>query len=399
MLITFVSNYINHHQLPFCKAMVSMSPEVDFHFIQVMPMEQKRIDMGWGVDVSEFPFVHELYKDEERCKELILNSDVTIFGWTEGLIEDLEKERLSSGKLSFRVSERIYREGRWKAISPRGLKKKHQEHFVYRKAPVYLLCAGAYVAADFDLIKCYPGKMLKWGYFPQSGKVTAFDKEAITADRPIRICWAGRLIDLKHPEFAVKVAKTLADRGDNFQMEIIGDGRLLGHLKEDVLRQGLSEKVSFTGGLAPSEVLEHMAKADIFLFTSNYLEGWGAVVNEAMENGCCVVASEEAGAVPYLIEDGVNGRSYRNGSYREFEEKVLYLFDNNDKIREYGKEAFETSAKLWNAENAAKAFTAFCRKYLSEGVAEFAENGPMSRAQILKPAGFVRSLGERNILE
>ena len=32
-----------------------------------------------------------------------------------------------------------------------------------------------------------------------------------------------------------------------------------------------------------------------------------AVVNEAMERGCAVVASDEAGAVPFLIEDGANG--------------------------------------------------------------------------------------------
>ena len=56
MVITFVSNYINHHQLPFCRAMSALE-DVEFHFIQTMPMEQKRVEMGWAVDVSGFPFV------------------------------------------------------------------------------------------------------------------------------------------------------------------------------------------------------------------------------------------------------------------------------------------------------------------------------------------------------
>ena len=30
MVITFVSNYINHHQLPFCRAMDKMKDEVEF---------------------------------------------------------------------------------------------------------------------------------------------------------------------------------------------------------------------------------------------------------------------------------------------------------------------------------------------------------------------------------
>ena len=47
-----------------------------------------------------------------------------------------------------------------------------------------------------------------------------------------------------------------------------------------------------------------MEKSHIHLFTSNHLEGWGAVVNEAMNSGCAVVANREAGAVPYLIEHG-----------------------------------------------------------------------------------------------
>ena len=219
MVITFVSNYINHHQLPFCRAMNALE-DVEFHFIQTMLMEQKRVEMGWAVDVTEYPFVSLLYEDREACKELILDSDVTIFGWTEGSIEDLEKRRLSSGKLSFRVSERIYREGQWKAVSPKGLIHKYNEHIRYRNMPVYLLCAGAYVASDFSLIHSYPGKMLKWGYFPEgndSGELSP-DRDENGHRERIRILWAGRLIDLKHPEYAVGVAKFLDSKGYDFNI-------------------------------------------------------------------------------------------------------------------------------------------------------------------------------------
>jgi glycosyltransferase involved in cell wall biosynthesis len=278
--------------------------------------------------------------------------------------------------------------------------KKKNEHFIYRKEPVYLLCAGAYVASDFDLIHCYPKKMLKWGYFPEVNGVYGEDfKTEETISDKVSICWAGRLIDLKHPEFAVKLADTLKNKGIDFELTIIGDGRLSGTLAEKVRRLGLESYVTFTGGLKPSAVTQYMKKADIFLFTSNYLEGWGAVVNEAMQCGCAVVASAEAGCVPFLIENGVNGLSYKNGSYKDFEQQVLYLLSDKDKIREFGKRAYNTTDTLWNAENAAWQFVKFCREYLDSGKEAFPAAGPMSRAGIIRPSGFMRTLREKNVLE
>ncbi|WP_029231881.1 glycosyltransferase family 4 protein [Butyrivibrio sp. VCB2006] len=395
MVVTFVSNYINHHQLPFCNAMDAME-DVEFHFIQTSPMEEKRVQMGWGMDPSDISFVSLYYQDEEKCRRLILGSDVTILGWSDGLIADLEKERLSSGRLTFRVSERIYREGQWKAISPRGLASKYNEHVKYRKKPVYLLCAGAYVASDFDLIGSYPGKKLKWGYFPQQ-EISEFKKPEL--GNAINICWAGRIIELKHCEYAIEVAKLLSDKGYDYHLDIVGDGNKRADIESLIDKYGLKDKVTMHGSKKPKEVLEFMQRADVFLFTSNYLEGWGAVVNEAMQSGCAVVASREAGSVPYLIQDGINGLSYGGGSLKALESKVLYLFENRDKIREFGERAKETITRWWNAENGAEELVRFSREALNGKEPEPSAEGPMSVAPNLKPAGLIRTMQEKNRLE
>ncbi|MCR5670065.1 MAG: glycosyltransferase family 4 protein [Butyrivibrio sp.] len=404
MRITFVSNYINHHQLPFCDAMQNAGDDVQFSFIQVMPMEEKRVSMGWGVDEAKIPYLVLYYEEPKKAAELIRNSDVVLFGWTEGKIKELEEERLSSGKLSFRVSERIYREGQWKAVSPKGLVSKYKEHIRYRKLPVYLLCTGAYVASDFDLIKAYPKKKLKWGYFPDAsgiGAGTSADSHMSgqNAENKLRICWAGRMIPLKHPEYALKLARALSETGCDFTLDMVGDGRLLPHLKTIASGMGLTDKVNFTGGKAPMEVLDYMKRADIFLFTSNYIEGWGAVVNEAMQNGCCVVASKEAGAVPFLIKDGENGLIYDKGDYEELERAVLGLVNDRDRIKKLGEAAAETIEKIWNADNAAKELLRFCREYLEGKEPSFAKEGPMSVAEHIKAPGFIRTLREDNHLE
>jgi len=397
LVITFVSNYINHHQLPFCRAISAFGEEAEFYFVQVMPMEEKRKSMGWAVDETAIPFLVLYYKDRERAMQLILESDVVLFGWTEGRITDLEEKRLSSGKLSFRVSERIYREGQWKFISPRGLIAKYKEHIRYRNKPVYLLCTGAYVASDFNLIKAYPGKMLKWGYFPESD-----GKELSPGAREgakLRICWAGRLIDLKHPEFAVRLAAKLKGLGKEFTMDIVGDGPLKDTLESMVTEAGLSDRVNLTGGKRPAEVRRYMAGAQIFLFTSNYLEGWGAVVNEAMSCGCAVVASAEAGSVPFLIEDGVNGLVYRDGNYEDFEKKALSLIEDRDRTDSLGRRAADTIEKTWNAKVAAGELVRFCKEFFESGRPVPSKDGPMSRAQVIKAPGFKRTLEEKNRLE
>ena len=47
MTFTFVSNYINHHQIPLCDALYRQLG-TDFTFIQTMPMERERVEMGWS---------------------------------------------------------------------------------------------------------------------------------------------------------------------------------------------------------------------------------------------------------------------------------------------------------------------------------------------------------------
>ena len=376
--------------------MSSLFEDVEFHFIQAMPMEEKRIKMGWAVNPKDYRYVSLFYEDEKYCENLILNSDVVIFGWTEGITEKLEKKRLSSDKLSFRVSERIYRGNRIKWLSPRGLMKKYDEHVRYRKKPVYLLCAGAYVSADFKLIHAYPGKMLKWGYFPN---VRDKSYRVSETDNKVRLCWAGRFIKLKHPEFAVEISKELKKLGYEFELKMIGDGYMREELEKSVSDAGLSDRVTFYGNLKPEEVTGHMKDSDIFLFTSNYLEGWGAVVNEAMQCGCAVVASGEAGAVPFLIKDGENGLWYKNGDYSDFKEKVLSLFREKYKILQFAKNGYDTINKTWNAQKASMEFVRFCREYI-DGVGPFpADDGPMSKAEIIKPESFLRAMAEGNNLE
>ena len=120
MKLVFVSNYFNHHQLPFCDALYELL-DGSFRFLQTQPMEEERIRMGWQAE--ERPYVCRIAED---CRHLILEADVVIFGGCDD--ESYIRERLVAGKPIFRYNERIYKEGQWKAISPRGLLQKYKDH-------------------------------------------------------------------------------------------------------------------------------------------------------------------------------------------------------------------------------------------------------------------------------
>ena len=102
--VTFISNYINHHQIPFCEAFYGKLG-ADFVFIQTEPMEEERIRMGWAVDVKAYPYVRLFYEEEEVCRSLIRDCDLLLAGWMEDA--SLIVERLDSGRPAIRISERF----------------------------------------------------------------------------------------------------------------------------------------------------------------------------------------------------------------------------------------------------------------------------------------------------
>ena len=379
MKVTFVSNFINHHQLPFSEEMYKILGE-DYCFIETKPMEEERKSMGW--EEVKPAYVKRYYEDEDECRKIIRDCDVAIFGWTE--VPGIEEERLFSGKLSFRMSERIYREGQWKFISPKGLVAKYMEHIRYRKAPYYLLCTGAYVASDFDLINAYPGKKLKFGYFPPSIAIDDIDKFIEEKESDVlHIFWAGRFISLKHPEYALRACAKLKERGVAFHLHMIGDGELKDAVSDFVIKNDLKNEVTLYGYRTPDEVRKIMSRCQIGLFTSNHLEGWGAVVNEGMNSALAMIADIRAGAVPFLIKDGENGIIY-DGTYEDLERKLLGIISTPKKRKYMAKKAYETTMNLWSAEYAAKEFVKISKQML-KGIYLPSNDGPLSEAKNIKP--------------
>jgi len=354
-----------------------------YTFIETEPVAQERVDMGWAPDMA-LPYVKRFADNPEENRKLIMDSDVVIFGGVDD--ESYIMPRLEAGKPVLRYSERIYKTGRWKFVSPRGLIKKYHDHTRFRKAPVYLLCAGAYVAGDYRVIHAYPHKKYKWGYFPETKEYDIEKliehKRKLTAqnDGKTSILWAGRFIDWKHPEMAIRLAEYLKSLDYRFKLTMVGGGEMDSELRQLVQEKNLQDVVEFAGYQKPEQVRKYMEDSEIFVFTSDRQEGWGAVLNEAMNSGCACVAGNRIGAAPYLIQDGLNGLLFRSKSQKQLNAKVENLINDDYKRRIMSKQAYEMILFQWNSSEAAIALTDMCEDIIEKKKPEFKTEGPGGKA-------------------
>lgn len=379
MKLTFISNYINHHQIPLSDALYGILGE-EYAFVQTEPMEEERIRQGWAKDFSQLPYLRIYEDNPEDVQKLIDESDVVIFDGLDD--ESYIADRLANGKIVIRAWERLYREGQWKAISPKGLIRKYLDHTRYSDAPVYLLCCGAYVADDFEIIKAYRGKRFKWGYFPAFIPSAKEERQSLKNNAVPKILWAGRFLKLKHAMDALMAVKTMTDEGLDFSMTFIGGGECEEELKAYTAANHLEDKVNFTGFLKPEEVREYMKAANVYLFTSNFEEGWGAVINEAMNSGCAVIASHATGAAPFLIKDRESGMIYRSGDVKSLEDALRTVVSDKEFRDKLGEAAYETIEKEWNPNTAAERLVALCENLMKKEIT-FCESGPLSEAKVI----------------
>lgn len=382
MNLVFVSNYMNHHQMPVSRELHGLCQKQggSYIFVQTQPMERERVAMGWGESLIGGDFVRNYWEDEKGCQQSIDGADAVIFGGCEE--EHYIEHRLQAGKPVWRYSEPLYKTGRYKFVSPRGLRKKYHDHTRYRKGRVYLLCAGAYVAGDFRLVGAYGGKRFRYGYFPafrEQDLETLMDEKDQASPGQLRLLWAARMIDWKHPGTALQVAAGLRDQGVDFRLDMIGDGTLFQETREQAKALGLLEQVAFLGYCNPEKTREYMERAHIFLATSDRQEGWGAVVNEAMNSGCALIAGKGMGAAPYLIRHGENGYLFDHSRPRQAVELALELAGDEALRRRLGRAAYETVRTLWNPRVAAERLYACMAAELSRGEFPAYEEGPLSR--------------------
>lgn len=382
MKVTFISNFLTHHQVPFCLEMQKRLG-YDFKFVSTVKIFQWRLDLGFKDLDKEYDFVVRAYESDEeynKAKKLADESDIVIIGST---VDDLIEDRLKSDKITFRYRSRIFlfMDGFWKTIfNKEKLKLLYGRHLKYKKNKnLYLLCANAYGARDFSKFGLYKNRMYKWGYFLETNKYD-IDKliEEKEKNEKMEIVWVARFLKWKHPEYVVRLAKSLKEQGYKFEIKMLGAGALEDTIKKQIIQENLQDVVNVVGQVASDKVKDYYEKANIFLGTSDSNEGWGAVVNESMNAGCAVVACNKMGSVPFLIKNRENGLIFN--TYEEFEKEVKEVMDNKELRDKISKNAYKFITEKWTANIAAENLIKLFESILAGNEIEI-EEGPASRAK------------------
>ena len=378
MKVVFVSNYFNHHQKPFCEEMYQrLGPDFTFVSTSVMSEEHKRL--GYAQSKTPAYVVHAYKNRQQRQKAIALinDADIVIAGAAPSM---LFLKRLLQGKLLLRYSERPF-----KKETTRLQKLYHAIGLRIKDglcSNVHMLCASAYAAGDYASIGMYKGRTYQWGYFPET---KTYDVDALMHQKKRNtLMWCGRLIDLKHPEDAIALARKLKNDGYEFQLKFAGTGIREDELQRLAEKLSLTDCVQFLGSMTPDQVRTHMEEAGIFLFTSDRQEGWGAVLNEAMNSGCAVVASHAIGSVPFLVKPNQNGCIYESRNVDMLYQQVRDLLDHPQKQEALGRAAYQTITTDWNAKTAAGRLLNLMESlFTSHPQAVTYESGPCSSAECL----------------
>ncbi len=380
MKIVFISNFMNHHQLPVAKNLYQALGE-DYKFVALEPLPQERRDMGYEDMNDSYPFVLPAYASEENMElanNITLKCDILLAG---SCPDFYIKRRTDIGKPVIKTSERYFKQAVSLKDQVRNFLSAKKHLSVFQDKPLYFLCASAYTSADINKYTKYPNRAYKWGYFTEVKKYPDIES-IIKLKHDASILWVARLIEWKHPEIPVIIAKRLKNEGIKFRMELIGNGRLQQDIQQMIKDNNLEDCVNLLGAMSPERVRMHMENSQIFMFTSDRNEGWGAVINEAMNSGCAVVANRAIGSVPFLIEEGKNGLAYKDGDIEELYEKTKLLLANHSFRNEMAKNAYQTMIDEWNPENASRKLLVLIDELLSgkkncnpfsEGVCSYAD--------------------------
>lgn len=336
------------------------------------------------IDVVNRPYLVRVWegkKEQNEAVEWALCADVARFSNDESVFPYL-KARLEKNLLSFETGERWLKKGMINLLSPRLLKNVWHYHTLFRHKPFYKLCSSAYAVNDQYLLHTFKDRCYKWGYFT---KLDNIDVDSLITSRKSNkptIMWCARFLDWKHPELAIKLARRLKDRGYRFQLDMYGTGVEQPSAKQLCQDLDVMDMICFKGNVPNDEILNAMRDHEIFIFTSDRNEGWGAVLNEAMSNGCAVVASNEIGSTPYLVDDGKNGLMFKSNSIDSLYEKVTYLLDHPSRCEEMAIEAYKMMRDIWSPRNAALNFIQLS-KDLINGHDTSIEIGPCSKACLI----------------
>ena len=132
------------------------------------------------------------------------------------------------------------------------------------------------------------------------------------------------------------VAYLLKEKFPDLQVLIVGDGPRRPFLEDIARRLGIKQSVHFVG--EAEDIRVPLALMDVFVFFSRWPEAFGLTLVEAMAAGKPAVATK-VGAVPEIIQDGINGWMVSSDDPVSMAERIAQLLSDRVMAKQFGLQA------------------------------------------------------------
>ena len=342
----------SYHQMELAAEFVKKLGNQNFRIIFYQSLSDSRSEMSWVDNYTQDYVIRFSASDASKKvgKDWIKSADIVIQG---RFPSKYIRQRVKSGKLTFAYQERLWKKGftifRYLTRLPYLIKN----YYSLNKPNYHFLAAGAYASADMRKIGMFNKRCWKFGYFihPKPN----LERKSRTDD-VLKILWCARFSPVKQPSTVVEIARELRNMRVRFELTMIGDGELYEKTKQEITHSSLENEISLIGWQAQEKVEKFMSKADIFLMTSDHREGWGIVINEAMTNGCLVVANKEIGSVPWLLQHGTNGVVYQRNDALFVATEIAKLDRDRERLNLMANRGREHLNEVWSTQACANAF-------------------------------------------
>ena len=294
MKIIFVTNIISFHQISTWDSFVeNLSDKDEFIYLSTSKMYESRAKMGFNED--ERPYILKSY-EMNYCElaEVFKDTDIVIVGSNE---DERTNKFIWRAKKYFTISEHLLKRKSLRCLL--SLVKRMLTLFIhggYKNK--YLLCCSSKIYSEYRMLGFKKSHIFRFGYFP------FLDTNVKTEKNPWQLCFCARLLKIKRPLLAIQILEKFLKYDSRYKLLIIGEGEQQANIIEYINNHDLKDKCEIINFVPHDKVLQLMNKSTFYLFTSTKGEGWGAVLNESMSQGCIPIASSYAGSTDFLVKNG-----------------------------------------------------------------------------------------------
>ena len=159
--------------------------------------------------------------------------------------------------------------------------------------------------------------------------------------KEFRLISIGRLVPQKDHLTLLK-ALNLLKKKINFQLIIIGNGKLRNNLEEFCIKNQLIDKVKFLG--YKPNIYPYLKWSDALVLSSLF-EGSPNVILEAISMKKLVISSNCETGPKEILQNGLGGYLFKTSNYKDLAKKIEYSFLNKKKNRKKIDSSFKTLYK------------------------------------------------------